>query len=65
MIFLVEAAPEGGFTSRALGASIFTEADSAAELQDRVHDAVRCQFDEGTGPHVIRLQFVREKVITV
>ena len=27
MIFMVENAPEGGYTARALGASIFTEAD--------------------------------------
>jgi len=28
VIFLVEEAPEGGFTARALGFSIFTEADN-------------------------------------
>jgi hypothetical protein len=26
LIFIVEEAPEGGFTARALGASVFTEA---------------------------------------
>jgi hypothetical protein len=47
LIFLVEEAPEGGLTARALGESIFTEADRMADLYDKVRDAVRCHFDEG------------------
>ena len=47
IIFLVEDAPEGGFTAKALGPSIFTEADSLDELHDNVRDAVRCHFEEG------------------
>jgi hypothetical protein len=64
LIFLVEEAPEGGFTARALGASIFTEADSVATLHDMVRDAVRCHFEDGQRPSIIRLHFVREEVIT-
>ncbi len=63
-IFVVEAAPEGGHTARALDASIFTEADTLAELHARVRDAVRCHFDEGRAPKVIRLHFVRDEVIS-
>jgi hypothetical protein len=62
LIFLVEEAPEGGFTARALGESIFTEADDLDGLREMVRDAVRCHFDEGRGPRVIRLHFVREEV---
>jgi dephospho-CoA kinase len=62
LIFLVEEAPEGGFTARALGQSIFTEADDLEVLREMVRDAVRCHFDEGQGPRVIRLHFVREEV---
>jgi len=62
LIFIVEEAPEGGFTARALGASIFTEADDCSELQSQVRDAVLCHFDEGLGPKVIRLHYVREDV---
>jgi hypothetical protein len=62
LIFLVQEAPEGGFTARALGESIFTEADDLDDLRDMVRDAVRCHFDEGKGPRVIRLHFVREEV---
>jgi len=49
IIFLVEEDPEGGFTARALGHSIFTEADSLAELKLMAQDAVRCHFGEGEG----------------
>lgn len=55
LIFLVEEAPEGGYTARALGESVFTEADSVAELHNEIRDAVRCHFDEGKGPKVVRL----------
>lgn len=65
VIFVVEEAPEGGFTARALGESIFTDADSVADLHSKVRDAVRCHFDEGKAPKVIRLHFVREEVIGV
>jgi hypothetical protein len=63
VIFVVEEAPEGGYTARALGVSIFTEADSLPALHENVRDAVRCHFGDGEGPRVIRLHFVREEVI--
>jgi hypothetical protein len=65
LIFLVEEAPEGGFVARALGVSIFTEADSLKELPDKVRDAVRCHYDDGKAPKIVRLHHVREDVITV
>ncbi|PYP98544.1 MAG: 2-oxoisovalerate dehydrogenase [Gemmatimonadetes bacterium] len=64
VIFVVEEAPEGGFTARALDVSIFTEADTLPELHERVRDAVRCHFDEGQAPKVIRLHFVRDELIS-
>lgn len=63
LIFLVEDAPEGGYTARALGESIFTEADTLDELRRQVGDAVRCHFEEGKAPRVIRLHIVREEVL--
>lgn len=63
VIFLVEPAPEGGFTARAFGVDIFTEADDTASLHANVRDAVRCHFDEGEVPKVIRLHFTHEEVI--
>jgi hypothetical protein len=63
IIFIVTDSPEGGFEARALGHSIFTEADSADELRTMVRDAVACHFDEAERPAVIRLHFVREEVL--
>ncbi len=63
IIFLIEEAGEGGFTARALGESIFTEADTLDALRQQVRDAVNCHFDEGKGPKVIRLHFVRDEVL--
>jgi len=62
LIFVVENAPEGGYTARALGESIFTEADDLPALREQVRDAVRCHFESGQGPKVIRLHFVSEEV---
>jgi len=65
IIFSVDEAPEGGFVAKALGASIFTEADNLEDLHEKVRDAVRCHFKEGKEPKVIRLHFVREEVLAV
>jgi hypothetical protein len=63
IIFVIEEASEGGFTARALGESIFTEADTLDTLRQQVRDAVNCHFDDGKGPKVIRLHFVRDEVL--
>ena len=65
IIFMVEEAPEGGYLARALGQSIFAEGDVLAALHANVRDAVRCHFDDGQAPKVLRLHFVREEVIAV
>jgi hypothetical protein len=46
VIFLIEEAPEGGFTARSLDHPIFTEADYPDELKPIIQEAVRCHFDE-------------------
>jgi hypothetical protein len=63
IIFLVEEADEGGFVARALGASIFTEADDLEGIREKIRDAVECHFDEGQKPKLIRLHFVRDEII--
>ena len=62
VVFLIEEAAEGGYSARALGESIFTEADTLDDLRAQVRDAVRCHFDEGRRPSLIRLHFVRDEV---
>lgn len=61
--FIVEEAPEGGYVARAVGADIYTEADSIEDLHTQVRDAVRCHFDEGKVPSLIRLHITREEVL--
>ena len=63
IVFLVEESPEGGFTARALSEVIFTQAESFEALCEAVPDAVRCHFDAGTGPALIRLHYVRDEVL--
>jgi len=63
IIFSVQEAPEGGYQARALGFSIFTEADSFDELKSMIRDAVSCHFDPSDKPSVIRLHMVKDEVI--
>lgn len=65
IIFVVEEAPEGGFTAHALDYSIFTEADNWDELKEAAQEAVSCHFDDSELPRMIRLHLVREEVILV
>jgi len=65
IIFVVEEAAEGGYTARALGESIFTEADTLPELHTRIRDAVRCHFEPSAAPKMVRLHFVREELLAV
>jgi len=65
LIFLVEEAPEGGYTARALGASIYTEADDLAELREQIRDVVRCHYEASERPRIIRLHHVREELMVV
>ncbi len=65
LIFMIEDSPEGGYIARALGESIFTEADNLDQLHGQIRDAVKCHFEENKMPKVIRLHFVREETIAV
>lgn len=64
ILFLIEDADEGGYVARALGYSIFTEADSWEELKIAIRDAVQCHFDESDQPKLIRLHAVREENVS-
>ena len=64
IIFVVEEAPEGGYTAHALGTSIVTEADTLSDLRQEIRDAVRCHFEDAADrPSVIRLHLVKDEVI--
>jgi hypothetical protein len=63
VIFVIEESPEGGYEARAVGYSVFTEADTLDELRAKIQDAVRCHFEPAEMPHLIRLHQVRDEVI--
>jgi hypothetical protein len=65
IIFLVEEAPDGGYAARALGESIFTQAEDRSELHKNVREAVACHFDEGQRPSILRLHFVKEEILAL
>ncbi len=66
LVFLVEDAPEGGFTARALGQSIFTQAETREELVAMIKDAISCHFDTPEEmPKIIRLHYVRDEVLAL
>ncbi|HEY9853568.1 MAG TPA: 2-oxoisovalerate dehydrogenase [Leptolyngbyaceae cyanobacterium] len=53
IVFLVEDDPDGGYNARALGESIFTQADDMETLREMVRDAVHCHFpNEETRPKI-------------
>ena len=65
LVFLVEEAPEGGFTARALGQAIFTEGETPKQVEANARDAVLCHFSEEDLPKIIRLHYVRDDVIAI
>jgi len=66
IVFQVEEDPEGGFTAHAVGASIFTEADTLEELRENIRDAVKCHYDNAADcPRMVRIHFVRDEVMAL
>jgi predicted RNase H-like HicB family nuclease len=65
LLFIVEDAPEGGFIARSHEHSIFTEANTFAELKEMIADAVKCHFEKEQLPKLIRLHYVKDELITL
>ena len=65
IIFLVAESLEGRYEAKALGYSIYTEAETLEEIKEAVTDAVRCHFEEVEMPRVIRLHLVKEEVFAL
>jgi predicted RNase H-like HicB family nuclease len=65
VFFLVEEALEGGYVAKALGESIFTEADTIDKLKINIKEAVQCHFDDDKMPKIIRLHLVKEELLTL
>jgi hypothetical protein len=59
LIFEIRDAEEGGYDARALGESIFTEADTWDELRGNVLEAVSLHFeDSATRPRLVQMHYV-------
>ena len=65
LFFLIEEAPEGGWTARALGESLFTEGDSLDELKENIKEAVACHFDDENKPKLLRLHIVKDELLAL
>jgi hypothetical protein len=65
IIFIIEESLEGGYEARAVGESIFTEAENIDELKKNIAEAVRCHFDADNLPALVNLRFQREEIITI
>lgn len=66
LIFEVRDAEEGGFYARALGHSIFTEAESWDELRSNVLEVTSVHFEDGpVRPRLVQLHYVKDELIPV
>lgn len=66
LIFEVREAEEGGYTARALGHSIFTEAETWEELRNNVIEVTSLHFEEADAhPKLIQLHYVKDEFIAV
>ena len=66
LVFQIEEDPDGGYAAKAVGASIFTEADTLEQLRDNIRDAVTCHFEKPEDrPKIILLHFTRDEVIAL
>ncbi|MCE7042107.1 2-oxoisovalerate dehydrogenase [Dyadobacter sp. CY312] len=66
IIFLINEAEEGGFTARALGESIFTDAETMDELKTNIQEAIECHFDNPTDkPKIAHLHFVKDEILEI
>ena len=59
ILFLVKEAIECGFNARAIGESIFTQAETLDELKIQIKDALSVHFDKKDIPKIIRLHMER------
>jgi len=65
IIFEILESPEGGYEAKALGYSIYTQADTTDELKQQLRDAVQCHFETAADrPRIIRLHWVRDELIS-
>ena len=66
LIFEVRDAEEGGFCARALGHSVFTQAEDWDELRANVLEAVALHFEDAPlRPRLVQLHYVKDELIPI
>ena len=66
LIFEIRDAEEGGFYARALGHSIFTEAESWDQLRANVLEAVSLHFEHASNrPRLVQMHYVKDELVPV
>ena len=62
LIFEIRDAEEGGYYARALGHSIFTEAETWEELRANVLEVTALHFeDQAERPRLVQLHYVKDE----
>jgi predicted RNase H-like HicB family nuclease len=65
IIFVLDDDPDGGYSARALGFSIFVQGETIEELKANIKDALKCHFEKDEDiPRVIRLHQVKEDIFS-
>jgi len=66
LIFEVRDAEEGGYFARALGHSIFTQAETWDELRANVLEVTSLHFEEcDVRPRLVQLHYTRDELLQV
>ncbi len=63
--FEVRESPEGGYEANALGASIYTQADTLEDVRSNILEAVECHYETADRPKWVRIIFLREEVLPI
>jgi hypothetical protein len=59
LIFLYRKQKKCGYSARALGESVFTQAETIKELKAQISDAILCHFGKNKLPKSVRLKRVK------
>lgn len=52
LIFIVEESLDGGYESKAIVASIFTQGEDLVDLKSQIKEAVNCHFEDIDMPEI-------------
>lgn len=65
IFFVIQELDEGGYTARAVGQSIITEADDLQQLKLNIKEVLECHFEnEADRPKIANLHFVKDEILT-